>query len=83
MVLNKKGEILLTQRHDLRTWVFPGGMIAKNVGTKGLIMPVLMMIFKKLLNYLPAQFPTAPALPKHGQRTKCRKGCLSTGPAEK
>lgn len=30
MVLNKKGEVLLTQRHDLRTWVFPGGMIAKN-----------------------------------------------------
>ncbi len=30
LVINKKGEILLTQRHDLRTWVFPGGMIAQN-----------------------------------------------------
>lgn len=25
LVLNEKGEVLLTQRHDLKTWVFPGG----------------------------------------------------------
>lgn len=25
LVLNKKGEVLITQRQDLRTWVFPGG----------------------------------------------------------
>lgn len=30
LVVNKKGEILLTQRHDLRIWVFPGGGINKN-----------------------------------------------------
>ena len=27
LVLNEKREILLTQRHDLRTWVFPGGRV--------------------------------------------------------
>jgi 8-oxo-dGTP diphosphatase len=27
VVLNKKSEVLLIQRHDLRTWVFPGGRI--------------------------------------------------------
>jgi len=32
IVLNKKGEVLLVQRHDLRTWVFPGGHI--NEGEK-------------------------------------------------
>lgn len=30
LVVNKKGEVLLTQRHDLRVWVFPGGGINKN-----------------------------------------------------
>ncbi len=25
LVLNKKGEVLVTQRQDLHTWVFPGG----------------------------------------------------------
>ncbi|MFZ5366243.1 MAG: NUDIX domain-containing protein [Patescibacteria group bacterium] len=29
LVLNEKGEILLTQRYDLKTWGFPGGMIEK------------------------------------------------------
>ena len=29
LVLNEKGEVLLTQRQDLHTWVFPGGRIER------------------------------------------------------
>lgn len=29
LVLNKKGEVLLTQRQDLQTWAFPGGGMEK------------------------------------------------------
>lgn len=29
LVVNEKKEVLLTKRHDLKTWVFPGGRIEK------------------------------------------------------